>query len=330
MKKILLVFAIFIFFFLFSETKIHALGRSCISLFVTSTITGKTEEKCSEGSHTVVCDAGFEEPMTCEEYFKTTGDCPNNIACNAIGVSPTVVPTSTPSPTPVATSASSCGAAGQQCCGSIPPLYCNGGLSPSNSGVPGSCMCQAPAAGCGPQKQTIQVDPGFCTTATCPINFQCKAVAAPAALRPGEKLSCDCFGVAGYTPAPTFPPLPTKINPPHFPCDTTDYSVFDPITGVCKKINTGAGLIPTDPTGFIKWLFGFILGMGGGIALILIIYSGYKLMVSRGDPEKTKGAKETFTSALVGLVFLIFSMVILQVISGTLLHIPGLGIPGTK
>lgn len=315
MKKILLFFAFFIIFFLFNRTHAYALGRSCAQQFVTSPTTGRTEEKCSGGSQAVVCDAGFEEPMTCDEYFKTTGDCPSNIACNQIGVTPTAVPTATPTPTPLASSASSCGAAGQQCCGSIPPLYCNGGLSPS-SNVPGSCTCQVPTAGCGTQKTTVLVEPGFCNVSNCPSLFQCKAVPLPTALRPGEKLSCDCFGVAGYTPAPTI------TQEPHPPCDTTNYADWDPIKRVCKKINTGFGSIATDPAGFIKWLFGFILGIGGGVALLLIIYSGYKFMTSHGDPEKTKGAKETLTSAIVGLIFLIFSMVILQVISGTVLSIP--------
>ena len=127
-------------------------------------------------------------------------------------------------------------------------------------------------------------------------------------------------------PSPSSPPSPTaRVFPTLLPpCANPD------INGNCTTIKTAVGEVPTDPTGFIKWLFGLILGMGGGIALLLIIYSGYKLMASRGDPEKTKGAKETFTSALVGLIFLIFSMVILQVIAGTIINIPGLGIPGAK
>lgn len=112
---------------------------------------------------------------------------------------------------------------------------------------------------------------------------------------------------ASITPFPTLQP----------PCLLPNF-----VNGVCTVIQTGAGDIPTDPTGFIKWLFGFILGLGGTIALLLIIFSGYKMMSSNGDPEKIKGAKETLTSAIVGLVFLIFSMVILQVITGTILGIP--------
>lgn len=114
--------------------------------------------------------------------------------------------------------------------------------------------------------------------------------------------------------------LQTRPITPAPPCDKADLD----LNGNCKSIVTGVGRIPTDPAGFIKWFFGFLLGIGGGIALLLIIYSGYKFMTSRGDPERTKGAKETFTSALIGLIFLIFSMVILQVIAGTILNVPGL------
>ncbi len=66
-----------------------------------------------------------------------------------------------------------------------------------------------------------------------------------------------------------------------------------------------------------------ILGLAGGIALLLIIYSGYKLMTSQGNPEAIQGARETLPSAIVGLLFIIFSMVILQVIGAGILGIPG-------
>lgn len=93
--------------------------------------------------------------------------------------------------------------------------------------------------------------------------------------------------------------------------------------GVCKEINTALGPIQTDPVSFIKSLMGVILGLAGGIALLLIIYSGYKLMTSQGNPETIQGARETLTSAIVGLLFIIFSMVILQIIGAGILGIPG-------
>lgn len=89
---------------------------------------------------------------------------------------------------------------------------------------------------------------------------------------------------------------------------------------VCK---TAIGDISTDPKEFVQSIFGIILSLSGGIALIIIIISGYTLMTSQGNPEKIQGAKETLTSAIVGLLFIIFSLVILQVVGYDILRIPG-------
>lgn len=91
----------------------------------------------------------------------------------------------------------------------------------------------------------------------------------------------------------------------------------------CGSINTAIGSINTDIGKAINQLFSIVLGLSGGIALILIIYSGYQLMMSQGNQEKVQGAKETLTSAIVGLLFIIFSLVILQVIGVDILKIPG-------
>lgn len=90
--------------------------------------------------------------------------------------------------------------------------------------------------------------------------------------------------------------------------------------------NTGLGIPITASTqDFTKGLFGIILSISGGIALLLIIVSGYRLMASGGNPEKVQGAKEQLTSAIVGLLFVIFSFVILQLIGVNIIHIPGFG-----
>ncbi len=93
-------------------------------------------------------------------------------------------------------------------------------------------------------------------------------------------------------------------------------------TGSCA---TAIGSISTDVTAFITNVFRILLGFSGGIALILIISSGYKFMTSQGNPEQVQAAKETLTSAIVGLLFIIFSFVILQVIGADILKIPGFG-----
>lgn len=91
----------------------------------------------------------------------------------------------------------------------------------------------------------------------------------------------------------------------------------------CTTVPTPLGPISTDPVSFLRSFFSIMLSISGGIALLLIIRSGYQLLVSQGDAEQVKAARERLTSAIVGLLFLIFSLVILQVIGVDILHIPG-------
>ena len=57
---------------------------------------------------------------------------------------------------------------------------------------------------------------------------------------------------------------------------------------------------------------------------LIIIYSGYVLATSQGNKEKIAAARETLTSAILGLLFIIFSIVILEIIGVDILRIPGL------
>lgn len=91
----------------------------------------------------------------------------------------------------------------------------------------------------------------------------------------------------------------------------------------CVEADSAIGGISTDPVGFIKKLFAVLLSLAGGVVVIMLILSGYKLMMSSGNPEKVKEAQESITSAIVGLLFIIFSLVILQFIGVDLLHLPG-------
>jgi len=46
-------------------------------------------------------------------------------------------------------------------------------------------------------------------------------------------------------------------------------------------------------------------------------------MTSRGDPNQLKAGQELLTSAISGLLLLIFSLVILRIIGVDILNIPG-------
>jgi hypothetical protein len=87
--------------------------------------------------------------------------------------------------------------------------------------------------------------------------------------------------------------------------------------------HTAIGDISTSPAGFIKTLMGVVLSIAGGLAVLLIMISGYRMMVSQGNPENIKNAKDQLTAAIIGLLFVIFSLVILQIIGVNILGLPG-------
>lgn len=92
----------------------------------------------------------------------------------------------------------------------------------------------------------------------------------------------------------------------------------------CTKIDTAVGPFDITAEGFVKKIFAILLSLSGGIAVILIIVSGYRLMGSQGNPEKIQAAREQLTSAIIGLLFIIFSVAILQIIGVDILRLPGI------
>ena len=65
------------------------------------------------------------------------------------------------------------------------------------------------------------------------------------------------------------------------------------------------------------------LGIGGGVVLLMILAASFKLTTSKGDPKATEEAKEMITNAIGGLLFILFSVVLIRTIGRGLLQIPG-------
>jgi len=65
------------------------------------------------------------------------------------------------------------------------------------------------------------------------------------------------------------------------------------------------------------------MGLGGIIAFLLIVFGGFQIILSAGNPDRVKAGKEMITSAIAGLLLIIFSVFILRLIGHDILNIPG-------
>jgi hypothetical protein len=90
-----------------------------------------------------------------------------------------------------------------------------------------------------------------------------------------------------------------------------------------NEISTDFGCFPNDPVGFAQKFYGVGLGFVGGIALLALIYGGYVVMTSRGDPQRLGVGKSYIFYAIVGLLLAIFGYVFIQTVMVDILHVPG-------
>jgi hypothetical protein len=154
---------------------------------------------------------------------------------------------------------------------------------------------------------------GYCPdpanpTAGVPSNWkECKACLYPAASddpTTGQTLQISEQGAAGHV-GPT--PKPG--------------SYFTMI----GCISTGDFTNPSATGGFIKPILNIIFSVAGGIAFLYILYGAFQIATSQNDPEKLNYGKRLIMGAVIGLVFTLSSLFIINLVGGDLLKIPGIG-----
>ena len=100
-------------------------------------------------------------------------------------------------------------------------------------------------------------------------------------------------------------------------------------SGLCENcatnngVWTAIGCIPTTPQGIFSVAFTFGIGIAGGIAFLLILFGGFQVLTSAGNPEQLNGGQELISSAVAGLLLIIFSIFLLKLIGYDILRIPG-------
>ena len=72
------------------------------------------------------------------------------------------------------------------------------------------------------------------------------------------------------------------------------------------------------PNDYINCIYRFATWLAIGLAILMMIWGGYKYITSQGNPDTIEEAKTIISGAIVGLVLLILARLILTVISPNL------------
>lgn len=102
-------------------------------------------------------------------------------------------------------------------------------------------------------------------------------------------------------------------------------SAYAACTG--EEIETAIGKICTSADGadsFFSSILKVAVGLGGGLALVLMLYGVFIVTTSAGIPDKLKEGSEIITSAIAGLIFILLSVFLLNLIGINILDLPGL------
>jgi hypothetical protein len=119
-------------------------------------------------------------------------------------------------------------------------------------------------------------------------------------------------------------------NDPYFICESNlihndvAFQACDTCMGN-GGIWTSIGCISQDPKSLVGKLINIGVGILGGIFLLRVLAASFMLTGSQGDVKKTSEAKQMITEAIIGIIFVLFSVTILQFIGADVMKLPGFG-----
>lgn len=254
---------------------------------------------CSAFTNEANCrTAGGNGQFTCEQ--STCGGegqscctrspgCGEGLYCDSIGNQPTC-----------RANDEECGGRGEMCCGQTSTTpQCEGGLD---------CNQYNLCSGCGGLGETC------CASDNCYFGLSCYEF--------GQRNFCGTSGCGDVGEA--------CCTNPESPACWWGECLGDNTCGYTNEIPRGARLDTAlgriaiaDPGVFLGQLVQLSAGFAGGIAFLFIIYGAFLVMTSTGDPKKLETGKQVISSAVSGLLLIIFSVFILGVLGVNILGIPG-------
>lgn len=128
-----------------------------------------------------------------------------------------------------------------------------------------------------------------------------------------------------------------QSSPPPKTSSTQTGSYSGPITNAASQdcqitlggqtysgIQTAIGCVPVEPAGFIQALLSLAIGIGGGIAFLMMVFGAFQMITSAGNPETLKAGQDKLTNAIIGILIIVFSVLLLKIIGVDILGIEGL------
>jgi hypothetical protein len=110
-----------------------------------------------------------------------------------------------------------------------------------------------------------------------------------------------------------------ETNLPTTPMPGRSYTFLGCIEGGGGFTQSGAG------GGVVQKILNIIFSMAGGIAFLYLLYGAFVIATSQADPEKLNYGKRLVYGAIVGLIFTLGSVFIINFIASGVLKIPGFG-----
>lgn len=139
-----------------------------------------------------------------------------------------------------------------------------------------------------------------------------------------ERPGAFAVALAVYNEATSKNNSPTAESPTASTATTsagTPLNKFGPQMCSPEELDTALGCLPVSES-LASTILSFVVGLSGAISLVVMLMGVFQTMTG-GDPEKVKRGRELLTGAVVGLLFIIFSVVLLRVIAGDILILPG-------
>lgn len=128
-------------------------------------------------------------------------------------------------------------------------------------------------------------------------------------------------------------PETTNANNP----DARETVKIDPATGraptpATGRYHTAIGCISAlnfrsmgSASGLAQAMLNVVFGITGGVAFVYIMLGAFTIMTSRADPEKLNHGRRMLVGAVIGLLFSMGAVFIINFIGSTILRIPGFG-----